>query len=1111
MKVMKKVKPSIVIMNETQLKGRMKAELPPYGCWSRNREEQGGGGVATAVDPALRQHAMGVGEGQGSDEFIITRVDKFKPAINVINCYGEQRKTKVEEVEAKWERLVKEMEAVRARGEFCLLAGDMNKLVGCDEAGVPGNHSEISPGGHLLRGLLATEDWVLVNGLGDEVVEGGPFTREDPATGKRSCLDLFLVSRELRPFVDKLIIDSNRKMAVSRVIKKGGSYKKVFSDHYSCLLTLSNLPSQPAGREVKQTRWNLAKDGGWEKYRELSDKFSDKLDQIIENEDTTVEEMMTNIEKIQDKIKYMAFGKVTIGGKKSNREEVECDAEEMEETAENTFKKQIDKAQEEIKQIEKENKCRAGRVWEIRKRVLGGTKVVSEVNAIEDPKTKRLVVTRSEVKNITLEYCKETLTQNKPEHEAKEVIEDNNRKVKDLLKETDGEFNADFETFKKNIIKFKKAGKRNYDFLTKAGEKFQHSMFKLCKRWFEKEEFPNDLKQTMLHMLYKGKGKREVLNNNRFIHCKGWLARAAEAMVVQDGLKPCLLAGSSRYQVGGQPGHRPEEHLFVMKSLVAKYRQEKRPIFLQSYDVSKFFDKERIEDGILACKNRGADPKAIRLWHKLNDDTQIKVKTSAGTTETANVGAVVGQGTIGGALISQAVLDDGVSAFFPPAGRLQLEYGAVPQAPLLWMDDILNAARGLDEAREANRRMSVLMMERGLCLNQEKTVCIVIGSNKQKKEATAEIKTNPLMCGNFEMKEKQLDKWLGQQVSARGLEDSVWKTVEAKEGKIKAAAMEIAAVVNDWRCRAAGGLDTAVMLWESCCVPSILHGAATWVEMSARTVRRLNKLQNWFLRLVLQVGPGTPLPALLWDSGMLDMELRVWREKVMLAHHLQGLGEDTLARQVWEEQVAQQWPGLAKEVDDICTQLGVESVTTTRLEVHQYRKVVTTACHRKNEENLRKASESIKKCERIASNNYGKQNYFSEKNLYSARKMFKTRFGMTDLAGNFKNNNKFKLSSHLCKCKLELETEHHILSGKCKVYGHLRQKYKHNDDESMMKLFCEVLQERDELETAGDAATYSYPRAGGAANITEIELATAAAEASLPGESQWGPDSLAGR
>ena len=101
---------------------------------------------------------------------------------------------------------------------------------------------------------------------------------------------------------------------------------------------------------------------------------------------------------------------------------------------------------------------------------------------------------------------------------------------------------------------------------------------------------------------------------------------------------------------------------------------------------------------------------------------------------------------------------------------------------------------------------------------------------------------------------------------------------------------------------------------------------------------------------------------------------------------------------------------------------------------------------------------------------------------------------MTDLAGNFKNYMKFKLSSHLCKCKKETETEHHILSGQCKVYGHLRRKYKRNDDESMMKLFCEVLQERDEMdnqEKAGVTATDSCPRAGGAGNITKIELATA--------------------
>ena len=50
-------------------------------------------------------------------------------------------------------------------------------------------------------------------------------------------------------------------------------------------------------------------------------------------------------------------------------------------------------------------------------------------------------------------------------------------------------------------------------------------------------------------------------------------------------------------------------------------------------------------------------------------------------------------------------------------------------------------------------------------------------------------------------------KWLGQQISAGGLAESVAETVAAKEGKIKAACIEVANIVNDWRTEIVGGLD----------------------------------------------------------------------------------------------------------------------------------------------------------------------------------------------------------------------------------------------------------------------------------------------------------------
>ena len=200
-KIVKKVRPSLVLLNETQLVNNMKISLNTYTTWTKNRTDKGGGGISTSVSQQFSDLAVGAGEGDRDDEFLITRVEAFSPALCVINSYGEQRITKKEEVEEKWGRLLKELEDIRRRGEFCVWAGDQNKLVGAGELGVPGNSPETSLGGRLLRELLASGNWILVNGLGAEIVEGGPHTRKDPATGKKSCLDLFVVSRELLPFV----------------------------------------------------------------------------------------------------------------------------------------------------------------------------------------------------------------------------------------------------------------------------------------------------------------------------------------------------------------------------------------------------------------------------------------------------------------------------------------------------------------------------------------------------------------------------------------------------------------------------------------------------------------------------------------------------------------------------------------------------------------------------------------------------------------------------------------------------------------------------------------------------------------------------------------------
>ena len=235
--------------------------------------------------------------------------------------------------------------------------------------------------------------------------------------------------------------------------------------------------------------------------------------------------------------------------------------------------------------------------------------------------------------------------------------------------------------------------------------------------------------------------------------------------------------------------------------------------------------------------------------------------------------------------------------------------------------------------------------------------------------------------------------------------------------------------------------------------------------MSKNIEKKLNNMQNWFLRLVLRVGPGAPVESLRWDTALLDMGLLVWREKLMLLHHIRTLGEETLARRAYDEQRINNWPGLARETEDICVKLNIENVNVTTMDSKNYRKLITKALHIENENRLRKGAENKEKCIRLKKETYGKKSYLKDKNIRAARNHFRARFRMSDFAGNYSKDNRFAKSSWFCKCKTSIESEVHLIEGKCETYSKIRQKYTDLENEdNLVAFFSDVLEERERLE-----------------------------------------------
>ena len=79
------------------------------------------------------------------------------------------------------------------------------------------------------------------------------------------------------------------------------------------------------------------------------------------------------------------------------------------------------------------------------------------------------------------------------------------------------------------------------------------------------------------------------------------------------------------------------------------------------------------------------------------------------------------------------------------------------------------------------------------------------------------------------MKTKTSDKYLGDVVDEGGLGASVMATIMNRRGKVVAAMLEAAGIVEDFRAQCVGGFMVALDLWQVAILPTLLYNCNTWV------------------------------------------------------------------------------------------------------------------------------------------------------------------------------------------------------------------------------------------------------------------------------------------
>ena len=288
------------------------------------------------------------------------------------------------------------------------------------------------------------------------------------------------------------------------------------------------------------------------------------------------------------------------------------------------------------------------------KELISGPKIkASEPMCINDPVTGELITDTETIKKVSLEHNVKILTKypiRKEDLKERKAKEEYHQKI--MKKKDKDSLSLTRDVFDKVLEKIKEKGKKMFNSLNKAGDKYKDAIFKYMKRIFDNEEIPTQFSETTLIAIWKGKGSPLDLNMSRFIHEKAWPARLCDAIVTEI-MKPAIVESCPKIQIGGIPGSQSSENLITLKTWMMMKETNKENGIFQVLDMAKFFDKESLKDAMHTLSTKAkVDDKLYRLWWSLNENTRISVRTSVGKSDSRVVEDSLGQGSFGAALVS---------------------------------------------------------------------------------------------------------------------------------------------------------------------------------------------------------------------------------------------------------------------------------------------------------------------------------------------------------------------------------------------------------------------------------------------------------------------------
>ena len=951
--------------------------------------------------------------------------------------YGKQESCTNQDMKLEMEKLCEEITEKRKEGEIMIFTDGNAKINILNEG--------ISRNGRLLLEVINECELDILN-LTDKCK--GRITRLN--RGKKdenSAIDFVLTGQEITHTVQEMLIDEDEHFLL-----KG----KAPTDHNSIVLKLNMNDAIKRKSLPKVVKWRLtAPENQWADFDEKLRNSKTDCYQILLDPKNDFD---TNYKIYTNRIEEMAretIGKTTINPNRSNREsravkelrsekrfakkdfEKETDEHIKGQKLEKYYKKQIELRQliseeNELKVRKKFEKMMSEQYgfWDACRRQKADP--LNHWTAVKDEAGQRILDPESQ-KIVIGNYVQGLYSPDLslPSHEHHAVI---------LRKLNEYDMDRNHEHHEYNevptmaevmiVIENKKNSKSTTDFpnemLKKGGRGMVEWIYPLVKVFWEKEILPRIWNNGIITFIHKGKGDREIMNNQRGITVSSTISMICEELI---NVRMTRLVPLTQAQGGGKKGSATRDHLFILRGAMAIAMKHKREIYVTFFDVSKAYDRTSVEDMLVEMWDHGLKGKLWRLLKLLNTNLTCQVKTRHGLTE--EIKRIVG-GKQGGKHFGFlfAKLMDLLQEESQDNNDMGVHFDILKLIFLIWVDDVLSFAEGEQQQNLTLQMVNEFAIKHKLKWGVEKCKVMQIG-----KSAYVQQKWK---LGGLDIDSCDHYKYLGDIVMRN---NGNQKNIEEREKTVKFATRQIISWCSS---ETISGMEVQALLrqHESKIIPTLLSNCETWV-LGKEQRRKLERIELWALKKMFCLPPTTPTRAVIVATGCLFTSQRIDKKQLIYLKTILSRPEDDWTKKSlyvqkseniwWAKQINEllDYYDLDYSWDDIKSMPFAEwkRRVSSKIELKHIDRIKETLDGTQAEKTKTNFIQDL-----IEKSTYSRQPMTNilNRSKMGAKAIIMGMSGMLDCANNYH----FKYKSKTCNVCKEIDDESHRINY-CKKYAYI--------------------------------------------------------------------------